>query len=101
MTTAEKIKTICDHYDEKLQKLVVCEELGELIQEVSKSVRQGNDYAVQKMLQEIADVWIILNELVYMNDISVVDVNKMIDAKLDRQLKRIEDEREHNNQGHD
>lgn len=96
-TIPAMIKTICDHYDEKLQKLVACEELGELIQEISKSVRQGKNYDVNDMISEIADVYIIIYELTYMHSIEADDISSAILAKLDRQMERIRNEGQHDN----
>lgn len=94
------IKAIVDHYGEQMQKMIACEELGELIQEISKSVRQGKDYDKNGMISELADVCVMVGQLMYMHKISLDSLCYMICYKLDRQMERIKNEREHDDQGH-
>ena len=66
MTTNEVLEAAIDKYSPVLQSVVAMEEMGELIQEISKDLRgKGN---VERMAEEIADVQIMLEQLVIMHD---------------------------------
>ena len=61
----ETLKAAIDKYSPVMQSIVAMEEMGELIQEISKDLRgKGN---VQKMAEEIADVEIMLDQLKIMH----------------------------------
>ena len=90
----ERIKKIADHYGLDLQLNILQEELAELIQAVSKYRRYGSP----DIVEEIADVYIMLAQVVYLLDKArqSVDVNDfvslMIEKKIRRQLNRIQEE---------
>lgn len=66
MDYKETLKKAIDTYSPMLQSVVAMEEMGELIQEISKDLRGKGD--VQKMAEEIADVQIMLDQLMIMHD---------------------------------
>lgn len=81
----KRLKTILNHYGMKIETLKCCEECAELIQALLK----GDSVAIA---QEIADVEITLE---YMKEAHVIRdaVEKFKEMKIQRQLRRIEDER--------
>lgn len=68
-------------------KSVVCmEELAELIQQISKQIRnEGDDVA---LLEEMADAFISISMLARVYDIDDETLTRAIDAKLIREKKR-------------
>ena len=88
-----RVFTIADHYGLESQLNILQEELAELIQAVSKYRRGDPDH----IIEEIADVEIMLDQVVYLLDKDTsVDIEYFIglhiDKKLRRQLKRIKEE---------
>lgn len=100
MDKTEKIKKIAEHYGYDAQSRQCIEEMAELTQAINKWWRVcGNGQNTKKsiaecrynLVEEIADVWIMLCQLDYLLD-SEIEVSEMITKKLDRQLERIEEE---------
>lgn len=93
-----RLKTIADHYGLDSQLDILQEELAELIQAVSKYRRCGSVHIVE----EIADVYIMLDQIVYLLDkqkqrVDVYDfISLMIEKKIRRQLRRIDEEARYN-----
>jgi NTP pyrophosphatase (non-canonical NTP hydrolase) len=84
-------KTI-DNYGQ-VQLLIACEEMGELIQAISKMERAAFSKADKGKLknhivEEIADVLIILDELLLYYGIDVEEVDKAKNMKIARLKKR-------------
>lgn len=77
------------------ERVIIMEELSELIQEVSKHYRdKGN---IMHLLEEMADVYICLEELKLMTGIDNHDIEAAMSVKLNRLRKRyseIEDARD-------
>ena len=103
MDKADKIKAIADHYGYSKQSMQTIEECAELIQAINKLHRKadicksvdGKDYeeveqAIKNLTEEAADTQIMLWQMIYLFGLDIQDV---IDQKLDRQLKRIEVEK--------
>ena len=87
-----KALMILAHYDSKAQMVKCCEELSELNVAILKYVNGlGSSDAV---LDEIADVYIMLEQLKAIMPFGMNIIDEMIDYKLDRQLKRIRGESE-------
>ena len=89
----EKIKYIADHYGIKNQNRIAIEEMSELTKVICKIGRYpAMDPRVSKymdeLIEEIADVSIMVEQLRYFYGAEVVDA--MIEKKLDRQIKRIQ-----------
>lgn len=97
MTEEQKAKChkIADHYGEEHQMLKAVEEMAELTQVIAKAIH-GDTLHEWDYPGELADVLIMAEQLRYMYDKSdgVFDgrVERFIDAKLSRQLKRMERE---------
>ena len=85
---------IADHYGLDSQLDMLQEECVELIQAVSKYKRNGSC----EIVEEMADVFIMLNQVIYLlnKENTAVDVDVFIDLwmekKIRRQLERIESE---------
>ena len=82
----ERIKQIADHYGIKEQLTQLAEECCELAVEANHSARKGTTV---KIIEEIADVVIMMEQIIYLAGIDRKDIDEVIDYKLNRQLKRI------------
>ena len=84
-----RIKTIADHYGIKKQMRQLAEECSELAVEASHSARKGTTV---KIIEEMADVEIMVEQIIYLAKIDRKDIEECIQYKLERQMKRIEEE---------
>lgn len=100
MDKTEKIKAIADHYGYDAQSRQCIEEMAELTKAICKWHRNRGDSLKSEsydcdertaIIEEMADVWIMLCQLDYLLD-SEFEVSEMITKKLDRQLERIRKE---------
>lgn len=82
----ERIKTIADHYGIKEQLRQLAEECCELAVEANHSARKG---VTVKIIEEIADVAIMMEQIIYLAEIDRKDIDEVIDYKLNRQIERI------------
>ena len=86
----EGCKTIANHYGKDSQMLIAIEEMSELTTELCKNKR---GYERKKEItEEIADVKIMLVQLTALFGIEK-EVDDMVDYKIRRQLRRMEQER--------
>ena len=95
MNIAKKIMTIADHYGYDAQSRQCMEEMAELTQAINKFWRVcGNGQKTEKGIQDCRDNLVEETADVQMEYLllSGQEVNQMIEKKLDRQLKRIEEE---------
>ena len=91
MINDERIKTIADHYGIKKQLRQLAEECSELAVEASHSARKGTTV---KIIEEMADVQIMIEQIIHLAKIDRCDIEDCINYKLDRQMKRIEKEKD-------
>ena len=91
MIDDERIKTIADHYGIKKQLRQLAEECSELAVEASHSARKGTTV---KIIEEIADVEIMIEQIIHLAEIDRCDIQDCINFKLDRQMKRMEKEKD-------
>ena len=91
MINDERIKTIADHYGIKKQLRQLAEECSELAVEASHSARKGTTV---KIIEEMADVEIMIEQIIYLAKIDKCDIEDCINYKLDRQIKRIKEEKD-------
>ena len=86
------LKDIADHYGLRAQSLKLIEEMAELTQSLSKLLidpyGEGIDENVE---EEIADVNIMLKQLIYLCGIGD-EVNEIMHQKIARQLERMKNE---------
>ena len=85
----DKLQMIADHYGIKEQMRQLAEECSELAVEANHSARKGTTV---KIIEEIADVLIMMEQVVYLSGIDRKDIDECIQYKLERQMKRIEEE---------
>lgn len=76
------------------QSVIAMEECSELIKAISKMIRYSSDedsvcMYKDNLIEEMADVYIILDELKMMYDILEFDIEEMINQKIDREEERI------------
>lgn len=82
------IKKSIRHYGKSLIATIAMEECAELIQAISKYKRGKPDK--DNMAEEIADVLISIENIKYIAGISNKKIQKWIDYKQKRSLKRVE-----------
>jgi hypothetical protein len=88
MTTIEKAIAT---YGVDMQLTVAVEEFSELIKEICKCKR-GNDN-IDGITEEMADCYIMLKQLEIIFDVDTGDIRHIINNKIDRLEKRLEEER--------
>ena len=82
---------ILDHYGIEHQKAKTIEELAELIVAIQKNLLSDTDGLSREVLEEIADVQIMILQLLsYAGEFS--KVYEIMDQKIERQLNRIKEE---------
>lgn len=87
---AEKAETIALHYGEKNQRLILIEEVGELLQAIGKLERYGDR---KHFVEELADVFIMVQQMrLLLSEEDNDFFNRTVDYKLNRQIERIEKE---------
>lgn len=89
MIEDERIKKIADNYGIKRQLHQLAEECSELAVEASHSARKGTTV---KIIEEMADVEIMIEQIVYLAKIDRKDIDECIQYKLERQMVRIKEE---------
>ena len=85
-----KFIEIADHYGIEKQLHQLAEECSELAVEASHSARKG---VTVKIIEEMADVLLMIEQVVYLANIAIEDIDECIQFKIDRQLERIKEEK--------
>lgn len=102
MVLAEEIKNIADHFGYEEQREQLVEEMAELIQALNKYRRatKGSTgltnkakIALDNVVEEIADVEVVLEQIKYLLQIPQEDVVAMKVFKVNRTLERIKEGR--------
>ena len=88
----EKVKRIADYYGWNNQLKQLAEECCELSVESLHYIREGR--GIERISEEIADVLIMVQQIIYLIGHGYGDIEKYAEFKLDRQLRRIEREQE-------
>ena len=88
----EKVKKIADYYGWNSQLKQLAEECSELSVESLHYIREGR--GIERIFEEMADVLIMIQQIVYLIGHGYEDIEKYAEFKLDRQLRRIEREQE-------
>lgn len=86
MTTIEKAIAT---YGVDMQLTVAVEEFSELIKEICKCKRGNNN--IDGITEEMADCYIMLKQLEIIFDIDTGDIRHIINNKIDRLEKRLEE----------
>lgn len=85
-----EIKQIADHYGLNNQMMQTIEEMGELTQAIVKVFRNGLDNERDNLIEELADVEIMIEQLDYL--LGDNQIEKIKEYKINRQLSRIAQE---------
>ena len=85
-------KQILNHYGILHQKSKAIEELAELIVALQKDILEGKENHSKEVLEEIADVHIMLTQLLD-DESDKTTVSLIVDKKLKRQIRRIKAEK--------
>ena len=88
----EKVKQIADYYGWNNQLKQLAEECCELSVESLHYIRERG--ATERLSEEIVDVLIMIQQIIYLLGDDVEKLEKYADFKLDRQLSRIKREQE-------
>lgn len=80
-------KIIIEHYGKEMQKIVAIEELAELQKEITKDLRGKTNET--GLIEEIADVEIMLEQLKAMYEIDKDQLEKIKELKIQRTLERM------------
>lgn len=94
MTNTERLMTYhmaIEHYGKELQLEVVQEELAELIQAISKYKRNKSTKSLNNIVEEVADCYIMLNQLEIMLALPSYEISSQIDYKLNRLQQRFKE----------
>lgn len=83
----KEIRQIADHYGLNNQMMQAIEEMGELTQAIVKVYRNGLDNERDGLIEELADVQIMIEQLDYLLGDS--QIKKIKEYKINRQLSRI------------
>ncbi len=76
---SEFYKTAIEKFGREAQMIVAIEELSELQKELTKALR--NKAKISAIIEEMADVYIMLEQLFWIFDIQDREVKEMIDEK--------------------
>ena len=87
----ESCKSIANQYGRESQVLIAIEEMSELTKELCKYYRRYD--RKKEIIEEVADAQIMLEQLIELFGISD-EVDRMVDYKLNRQIRRMEQEQE-------
>lgn len=97
MDHEEKYRKIIDQYGQYHQEVQAVQELSELILLLTARPEQRSIGAYRsRIIDEVADSKIMINQIMLMHDISEAEVNSRIIYKIERQMQRIEKESEQN-----
>ena len=86
-----KLLFLIDHYGTSIQQDIAIEELSELQKAIIKYRREPSDKTKESVVEEIADVQVMLEQLKMIFSCRT-KIDEIMDAKIDRQIKRIMDE---------
>ncbi len=81
-------RQVLRHYGVIHQKSKTIEELAELIVALQKDILEGKEEHSRAVLEEIADVHIMLTQLLD-DESDKTEVSRIVDKKLKRQIRRI------------
>lgn len=96
MDHEEKLRKIIEQYGQYHQEVQAVQELSELILLLTARPEQRIGAYRSRIIDEVADSKIMINQIMLMHDISEAEVNSRIRYKIERQMQRIEKESEQN-----
>ena len=86
----KKIRQIANHYGLQHQCTKTIEELRELAEECMKTACKGS--IPVNLINEMADVLVMILQLIYLGKIEFEDIESVMEYKVDRQIQRIKEE---------
>ena len=90
-TESDKVKKIADYYGLRNQLKQLAEECSELSVESLHYIKRGE---TERLFEEMADVLIMIQQVIHLLGCGREDIEEYAEFKIDRQLKRIEEEQE-------
>ena len=90
-TESDKVKKIANYYGLRNQLKQLAEECSELSVESLHYIRKGG---MERLFEEMADVLIMIQQVIHLLGCGREDIEKYAEFKIDRQLRRIEREQE-------
>ena len=88
----DKSLKIIEHYGENHQMFKAAEELSELQTLILQDANKNGKVPKSRIIEEIADVYVMLSQLKTIYCIDSRDIEPIIDAKVERTLRQIEGE---------
>ena len=88
MNVKEVLKKAIETYGKENQSMMLFEEMAELQKEVCKSLRGNNNH--DEIVEEIADVLIMIEQLKIMHDVKYRELNEMLNFKINRLKERLD-----------
>ena len=82
-----KLRFIIDTFSEDAQKLMAIEEMSELMKEICKDFRGNTNKDAIK--EEMADVMVMLDQLMIIYNIQLSDIHRIMNAKIERTWNRV------------
>lgn len=92
MDHEEKYRKIIDQYGQYHQEVQAVQELSELILLLTARPEQRIGAYRSRIIDEVADSKIMINQIMLMHNISEAEVNSRIIYKIERQIHRIQNE---------
>jgi dimeric dUTPase (all-alpha-NTP-PPase superfamily) len=89
MSEREVFRRAIEQYGKPAQMMMVAEECGELLKECSKYLRKGNHYDKTKLMEEVVDVQIMLDQIKVMCDYDDFQLDILRKEKVGRLMKRL------------
>jgi hypothetical protein len=93
--TDDKLTQIADYYGKEKQSQKTVEELAELIQAIVKYEATPDFETKRNLTEELADVKIMIDQMLYLCEIPPYKYNDMVEFKIARTLQRIAEESNH------
>ena len=88
----DKSLKIVEHFGENHQRFKAAEELSELQTLILQDANENGKVQQSRIIEEIADVYVMLSQLKTIYCIDSRDIEPIIDAKVERTLRQIEGE---------
>lgn len=88
VVNTDKAVSIVDMYGVNHQRFKVAEELSELMTLVLQDANMNGKVPTNKIIEEMADVYVVMKQLEVIYQIDDRDIQPVIDYKLDRTIAR-------------
>lgn len=84
----DRVLKIVEHYGEKHQRYKCAEELSELQTIILQDANQNGKVPKNRVIEEIADVYVMLKQIELIYGIDSRDIQPVIDYKVERTIER-------------